>query len=109
VLRYTNKTLGTGDFENVENSITVVSQDKTIMISSTTENLSGIFIYDISGKQLYSQNVSNVELSISNLPFAQQVLLVKTVLENNSETINKLVFKDLRPIPISVLNSYVLI
>ena len=94
VLRYTNKTLGTGDFENVENSITVVSQDKTIMINSTTENLSGVFIYDISGKLLYKkQNVGNVELSIQHLPFAQQVLLVKVLLENGYTTTKKVIFK----------------
>ena len=93
LLRYTNKTLGTADFETIENQITVVSHDKTIMINSPKEKIAKVFIYDVSGKQLYNQNVSNVELSISNLPFAQQVLLVKTVLENNSETINKLVFK----------------
>jgi hypothetical protein len=94
VLRYTNKTLGTGDFETVENSVTVVSQDKTIVINSTTENLSGVFIYDISGKQLYKkQSVGNLELSIQHLPFAQQVLLVKVVLENGYTATKKLIFK----------------
>ena len=94
VLRYTNKTLGTGDFETVENSITVVSQDKTITISSPTENLSKVFIYDVSGKQLYKkQNIGNVQLSIQHLAFAQQVLLVKVVLENGYTTTKKLIFK----------------
>ena len=94
VLRYTNKTLGTGEFETVENSITVVSQDKTIAISSSSENLSKVFIYDISGKQLYKkQNVGNLELSIQHLAFAQQVLLVKVVLENGYTTTKKIIFK----------------
>jgi len=94
VLRYTNTTLGTGEFETVENQITVVSEDKTITISSPTENLSKVFIYDVSGKQLYKkQNVGNVQLSIQHLPFAQQVLLVKVVLENGYTTTKKLIFK----------------
>jgi hypothetical protein len=94
VLRYTNKTLGTGDFETVENSITVVSQDKAITIGSAKENLSKVFIYDISGKQLYKkQNVGNLELSIQHLAFAQQVLLIKVVLENGYTTTKKLIFK----------------
>ena len=94
VLRYTNKTLGTGDFETVENSITVVSQDKTIMISSPAENIDKVFIYDVSGKLLYEkQNIGNVELSIQHLAFAQQVLLVKVVLENGYTTTKKLIFK----------------
>ncbi|MEO8238006.1 MAG: T9SS sorting signal type C domain-containing protein, partial [Flavobacterium sp.] len=94
VLRYTNKTLGTGDFENVENSVTVTSQDKTIVISSPTENIDKVFIYDISGKQLYKkQSVGNVELSIQHLPFVQQVLLVKIVLENGYTITKKMIFK----------------
>ena len=94
VLRYTNKTLGTGEFETVENQITVVSQDKAITISSAKENLSKVFIYDISGKQLYQkQNIGNLELSMQHLAFAQQVLLVKVVLENGYTTTKKLIFK----------------
>ena len=94
VLRYTNKTLGTGEFETVENQITVVSQDKAIAISSAKENLSKVFIYDISGKQLYQkQNIGNLELSIQHLAFAEQVLLVKVVLENGYTTTKKLIFK----------------
>jgi hypothetical protein len=94
VLRYTNKTLGTGDFETVENSVTVVSQDKTIVISSPKENIDKVFIYNVSGKQLFKkQSVGNLELSIQHLPFAQQVLLVKVVLENGYTTTKKLIFK----------------
>jgi hypothetical protein len=94
VLRYTSNTLGTGGFETVENSITVLSQDKMIIISSPKENIDKVFIYDVSGKQLYKkQSVGHVELSIQHLPFAQQVLLVKVVLENGYTTTKKLIFK----------------
>ncbi|MCI9844387.1 T9SS sorting signal type C domain-containing protein [Flavobacterium pectinovorum] len=94
VLRYTNKTLGTGDFETTENAVSVMIQKKTITVNSTVENIDKVFIYDLSGKHLYTKDkVNNLELIIENLPFAQQVLLVKVVLDNGYETTRKVIFK----------------
>ncbi|PXY44567.1 PKD-like domain-containing protein [Flavobacterium hydrophilum] len=94
VLRYTNKTLGTGDFETVDDAVWVLAQNKTVTVNSTTENIDKVFIYDISGKQLYKKvDVGNLQLIIQNLPFAQQVLLVKIVLDNGYETTKKVIFK----------------
>ncbi|PXY44568.1 DUF7507 domain-containing protein [Flavobacterium hydrophilum] len=94
VLRYTNKTLGTGDFETQDDAVWVLAQNKTVTVNSTTENIDKVFIYDISGKQLYKKvDVGNLQLIIQNLPFAQQVLLVKVVLENDYQTTKKVIFK----------------
>ena len=94
VLKYTNRTLGTGDFETVDNSVSIVAQNKMITVNSTKDNLEKVFIYDVAGKQLYSKdNVNALQLIMQNLPFAQQVLLVKIVLENGMVTTKKVVFK----------------
>ncbi|WP_278011493.1 T9SS sorting signal type C domain-containing protein [Flavobacterium gyeonganense] len=94
VLRYKNTTLGTGDFETVDDAVWVVAQNKTITVNSTTENIDKVFIYDVSGKELYSKDkVSNLEFVLQNQPFAQQVLLVKVVLENGYQTTKKVIFK----------------
>ena len=95
VLRYANKTtLGTGDFETAKDAISILVQDKTITIDSTVENIDKVFIYDIAGKQLYTkEKVNNLQLAMQNLPFAQQVLLVKIFLENGTVTTKKVVFK----------------
>jgi len=94
VLRYTNKTLGTGDFETVEDGIWVLAQNKSVAVNSRVENIDKVFIYDISGKQLYvKENVDNLELLLENLPFAEQVLLVKVVLDNGYQTTKKVIFK----------------
>lgn len=94
VLKYTNRTLGTGDLETVDSSIFVVAQNKTITVSSENDNLEKVFIYDVAGKQLYAkENVNNLQLIMQNLPFAQQVLLVKIFLENGKTTTRKVVFK----------------
>ncbi|PXY44562.1 T9SS sorting signal type C domain-containing protein [Flavobacterium hydrophilum] len=94
VLRYTNKTLGTGDFETVDDAVWVLAQNKTVTVNSTTENIDKVFIYDLSGKQLYKkEEVKNLQLMIQHLPFEQQVLLVKVVLDNGYETTKKVIFK----------------
>ncbi|SDZ35445.1 hypothetical protein SAMN05444397_105343 [Flavobacterium aquidurense] len=94
VLRYTNKTLGTGDFENIENGFLVAVKDKTIKVSSVKENIKEITIFDINGKQLYNKKkVGSTELSISNLQAANQVLLVKVTLENDYVVTKKIIFQ----------------
>ncbi|PXY38671.1 hypothetical protein DMB65_21730, partial [Flavobacterium cheongpyeongense] len=69
-------------------------QNKNITVNSTVENIEKVFIYDITGKQLYQkEDVNNLQLLIENLPFAHQVLLVKVVLDNGYQTTKKVVFK----------------
>ncbi|MCD9577369.1 T9SS sorting signal type C domain-containing protein, partial [Flavobacterium soyae] len=93
-LRYTNKTLGTGDFENVKDGLLVSVKDKTIKVTSSKENIKEVNIFDITGRLLYSKNkVGTAELSIPNLQAADQVLLVKTTLENKAEATRKIIFK----------------
>ncbi|KRD11569.1 hypothetical protein ASE21_07625 [Flavobacterium sp. Root901] len=91
-LKYTNKTLGTGDFENVKDGLLVAVKDKVIKVISSKENIKEVNVYDISGKLLYNKKkVGAAELSISNLQTANQVLLVKVTLENNFTTARKII------------------
>ncbi|MDR7372974.1 T9SS sorting signal type C domain-containing protein, partial [Flavobacterium aquidurense] len=93
VLRYTNKTLGTGDFENVENGLLISVKNKVIKTTSSKEIIKDITIFDISGKVLYDKKkVGTTELEISNLKAADQVLLVKVLLENGYSTTRKIIF-----------------
>uniref|UniRef100_UPI0013D823DE T9SS sorting signal type C domain-containing protein n=1 Tax=Flavobacterium fluviatile TaxID=1862387 RepID=UPI0013D823DE len=94
VLRYKNNTLGTGDFETTEDAVSVLAQNKTVTVNSTAENIEKVFLYDLSGKLLYTRdNVNNLQLIMQNLSFAQQVLLVKVVLDNGYQTTKKVIFK----------------
>ena len=94
VLRYTNKTLGTGDFENIENGLLVSVKEKVIKVTSAKENIKEVTIFDINGKLLYNKKkVGATELQISNLQSANQVLLVKVTLENDFTTTKTLVFQ----------------
>lgn len=93
VLRYTGRTLGTGNFENLENGILVSVKNKVINVLSSKENIKEVTVFDVSGKLLYNKKkVGNTELQISNLPAGDQVLLVKVTLENNFTTDKKIVF-----------------
>ena len=93
VLRYTNKTLGTGDFENIENGLLVSVKDKTIKVTSSAENIKEVTVFDISGKLLYSKKkAGTTELQIQNLQSSNQVLLVKVTLDNDFTTTKKIIF-----------------
>ncbi|WJS95579.1 T9SS sorting signal type C domain-containing protein [Flavobacterium johnsoniae] len=92
-LRYTSKTLGTGDFENAENTVLVSVRSKIVKVTATKENIKDVQIYNIGGQLVYNNNkVDSNELQISNLPSGNQVLLVKVVLENGSEVSKKIIF-----------------
>jgi hypothetical protein len=94
VLRYTNKTLGTGDFENIQDGILVSVKNKVINVISSKENIKEVTIFDITGKLIYSKKkVSNTELQIQNLPSGNQVLLVKVTLENDFTATRKIIFQ----------------
>ncbi|KAF2335532.1 T9SS sorting signal type C domain-containing protein [Flavobacterium daemonense] len=94
VLRYTNKSLGTGDFENVKDGVLVSIKDKIIKVLSSNENLKEVDIYDISGKVLYNKTKINAtELQISNLQSGNGVLIAKVILENGSSISKKIIFQ----------------
>ncbi|RUT69735.1 hypothetical protein D0817_14020 [Flavobacterium cupreum] len=94
VLRYTDKTLGTGDFENTENNILISVKNKAIKVTSAKENIKEVTVYDISGKLLFSKKkVSATELQITNLQSANQVLLVKVILDNEHAVTKKVIFQ----------------
>ncbi|MBF4508841.1 T9SS type A sorting domain-containing protein, partial [Flavobacterium sp. JLP] len=91
VLRYTNKTLGTGDFENTENGILVSVKDKTVKVQSSEEAIQEVAVFDISGKLLLDKKkVGANELQVSNLQAGNQVLLVNVTLENGFKTSRKI-------------------
>ncbi|KUJ59135.1 hypothetical protein AR687_24685 [Flavobacteriaceae bacterium CRH] len=93
VLKYKSKTLGTGDFENTENGVLISVKNKTIQVTSSTEAISEVSVYDITGKIIYNKKkIGTTELQISNLPLGNQVLLAKVTLENGYVITRKLIF-----------------
>ncbi|MBZ4035598.1 T9SS sorting signal type C domain-containing protein [Flavobacterium sp. 17A] len=92
-LRYTSKTLGTGDFETADNTVFVSVKSKVVKINVTKENIKDVQIYNISGQSVYNKTkIDSNELQITNLPSGYQVLLVKVILENGSQVTKKIIF-----------------
>ncbi|WP_343704958.1 GEVED domain-containing protein [Flavobacterium sp.] len=92
-LRYTNKTLGTGDFENIENTVLVSVKDKAINITSSKETVKEVDVYNIGAELLYSNSKVNAsQLQIKNLHSSDQVLLVTITLENGHTFTKKVIF-----------------
>jgi len=93
-LRYTNKTLGIGDFEDTENGILVSVKNKVIKVNSAKQTIKEVTVFDVSGKLLYNKKkAGTTELQIPNLQAANQVLLVKVTLDNNYTTAKKIIFQ----------------
>jgi hypothetical protein len=93
VLRYTNKTLGTDEFELAENTVLVAVANKAIKINTFSQTIDKVFIYDVSGKLIYKkEKIGNPTLTIENLTSSNQVLLVKVVLDNKHVETKKVIF-----------------
>ena len=93
VLRYTNKTLGNGDFDKGNNQVLVSVKNKEIKISSSTEPIDKVQVYDLHGRQLFKKNsVNSSEFVIVNLGASEQALLVKIILRNGQTLSKKIIY-----------------
>ncbi|MES2576695.1 MAG: T9SS sorting signal type C domain-containing protein [Bacteroidota bacterium] len=93
VLRYIDKTLGTGDFEAADDKVVISVKNKQIKIDSSDETIDKVLIFDLIGKQLYKKiNVGNSEHVIPNLSSSEQALIVKIVLQNGQMVSKKVIF-----------------
>ncbi|MBS7256167.1 fibronectin type III domain-containing protein [Flavobacterium branchiicola] len=93
VLRYTNKTLGTVDIENLLDYVLFSVKDKIIKVTSSKEILKDIYIFDLSGKLIYSKNkIGETEIQITNLQSSNQVLMIKVVGDSGHSKTQKIIF-----------------
>ncbi|MFD1601432.1 T9SS sorting signal type C domain-containing protein [Flavobacterium artemisiae] len=93
VLHFNNQTLGISTVENKEQKVYVAVHHKIIKVFSSQSNLQDVSIYDVSGKLLYDKKqIKNKSLQISNLQSTDQVLFVKTILENDQKFNSKIIF-----------------
>ncbi|WP_281336892.1 PA14 domain-containing protein [Flavobacterium eburneipallidum] len=93
VLKFTNKTLGTGEFDDTKNQVVVSLKNKQIKINSFAETIAKVAIYDLSGKLIYQKlNVNANELVLIDFTTKEQVLIVKTTLEHGTIVNDKVVY-----------------
>lgn len=93
VLRYKDKTLGTGDFETRDTQIVISVKNKQIKVDSPKETIATVLIFDLLGKQIYKKiSVGNNEHIIPNLASGEQALIVKVVLQNGQTVSRKIIY-----------------
>ncbi|BDU23969.1 hypothetical protein FLGSB24_07130 [Flavobacterium sp. GSB-24] len=92
VLRYTSKTLGTDDFENISDGILVSVKNKIVRITSSKETINDVIIYNVLGQEIFNKKkINSTEFQISNLQTGNQVLLLKINLQNGHSTSKKII------------------
>ena len=75
---YTTEALGTDTPVLSANSVIVYKQGTAIHINSGTAEMTGVSIYDIRGRKLYSQsNINATQTAITGLQVQQEVLIVE--------------------------------
>ncbi len=93
VLKFRDNTLKIDDFQNNERKVLVAVKDKVIKVTSAGEVIKEVAIFDISGKLIYNKKkIGATEFQISNLQAQNQILILKTTLENGNATTTKIMF-----------------
>jgi hypothetical protein len=93
VLRYTDKTLGTTDFNVQANTVLVSIKNKQIKVNSFAETINMVTIYDLQGRQIYQKDkVNNNEFLIADFVSSHETLIVKTSLQNGKTVTDKIIY-----------------
>jgi hypothetical protein len=93
VLSYTNKTLVTDDFKDLNYGVLISNKNREIKINALANYIDKVFVYDITGKQIFLKSkIDRNEFIISNLESSNQVLIVKVLLQNNKVVTKKVLF-----------------
>ena len=92
IVRYTTSALANEDFDSVNNSVTVSSQNDTIAIKSESELMSSAIVYDILGRELAKKNNINAnDITFLNVAALNQALIIKITLENGRVVTRKII------------------
>lgn len=94
VLRYTDRTLSVDDLELKDAQVVLSVKNKQLKVTSTAETIKDVYIYDLLGKLIFvKKNIGTAEFLVSNLASSEQVLIVKTVLQNEAVSNLKTIYR----------------
>jgi hypothetical protein len=93
VLRYTDKTLGVADLDQLEDRV-IISKDKNeLKIKSATETIKRVTIFDLLGKKVFDKEaLDETEFRSSNVSLFKQMGIVKVTLANGQVISKKVAF-----------------
>lgn len=93
VLRYTGDPLAVDLPDFNENTVVVAKKDSTIQIQSSNVMMKTVQLFDIRGRLILEKNgINGTTLTMSNLNFANQVLVVNVVSVDGKIVTKKIVF-----------------
>jgi hypothetical protein len=93
VLRYTDKTLGTGTFELNDNAVVIAKDKNELKIKSQEENIKRITVFDVLGRKVFDKDsINSNEFRTSNIVLTNQMVLVKVTLTNGKVISKKVIY-----------------
>ena len=94
VLRYTTNSLSVDEFNSLKGLTISAPNSDYIKISSTSEPIDSVVVFDLLGRNLLTQNnVNTNELILDTVSQSDGVLLVKVTLTNGQQKIQKVVLR----------------
>ncbi|MDO6596078.1 GEVED domain-containing protein [Oceanihabitans sp. 2_MG-2023] len=94
ILRYTDESLSVDNFE-ISGLEILAPNNKYIKVKSGNSNIETVIVYDLLGRTLINQTEINAsEITFNNNNFSEGAYIVKAVLENGSQKIQKVVLKN---------------
>ncbi|RBN50019.1 hypothetical protein DR980_10985 [Flavobacterium psychrolimnae] len=93
VLRYTDRTLASADFELNDSSVLIAKDKNELKIKSNTEIISQIAVFDLLGRKVFDNvAVNSNEFQTSAIRLSNQVVVVKVTLTNGEVISKKVVY-----------------
>jgi hypothetical protein len=92
IIRYTNSTLGNEEYESLANTVIVSGNNGVLSVNSIRENIKGILVYDVLGRELLNAKaVNGLSFTRGNITQSNQALIVKVTLENGAVVTKKII------------------
>lgn len=92
VIRYTTAALSNQNFESIDSSVLVSTNDEQINIKSINDSLSEVSVYDVLGREIIKKTtIASSDLILNNIRARNQALIVKIKLENGEVVTRKVV------------------
>src|SRR5690554_1430542 len=94
ILRYTNDTLSQPDEQVLSGVLISAPSNAYIKVSSGFETIKSVFVYDVLGRNLFSNNsIHEKEFMLNNATFSNGAYIVKVTLSNGLQKTQKVILK----------------
>ncbi|WKL45530.1 T9SS sorting signal type C domain-containing protein [Flavobacterium sp. ZE23DGlu08] len=93
VLLFTQKTLGTDNVGEFDNSVLISKDKNELKIKSELESIKRITVFDLLGRKIFDKEaVNSNEFRTSNITLNKQLVVVKVILANGKEISKKVIY-----------------